>query len=112
MTDRVKKLFSVIFEIVKWGIVLWLLWPLLSFQAERMSLWRVVLGVMLIVIYVGKMFYDFILGNFKRQKERYTVADLLLLVGAIAIIAIIIGGTILLVGFYVVTQLQEATSQP
>lgn len=109
MTDRAKK---IIFAIVKWGIALWLLWPLLLFQAGKMSLWRMVLGIMLIVIYVGKMFYDFVLDNFKARKERYTIVDLLLLVGFIAFVALIIGGTILLVGFYIVRQLQETTSQP
>ena len=49
--------------------------------------------------------------NFKQKKERYSFLDLLMLVGFIAIIALLIGGAILVVGFYVMTQMQEGTAQ-
>ncbi|MBN1560713.1 hypothetical protein JW998_10715 [candidate division KSB1 bacterium] len=98
-------------NIAKWAIVVWLLWPLLTMQAERMSLWRVVLGVMLVVIYVGKMFYDFVLDHFKQKKERYTVVDLLMLVAFIAVVALLIGGAMLAIGLYVMKQLQEGSAE-
>jgi uncharacterized membrane protein YcjF (UPF0283 family) len=108
--EKKNKTLQHVLGIAKWVIVVWLLWPLLTLQAEKMSLWRMMLGIMLVVIYVGKMFYDFILDHFKQKKERYTVTDLLMLVVFIAIIAIIIGGTILLVGMLVMKQMQEATA--
>ena len=110
MSQKINKSFNYFLEIAKWGIVVWLLWPMLTFQAERMSVWRLVFGVMMAVIFVGKMFYDFILDNFKARRERYTIVDLLLLVGFIAIVAVLIGGTIVLVGLYLVTQMQEAAA--
>ena len=70
-----------------------------------------VFGVLLAVIFLGKMFYDFILDNFKQRKEHYTIVDLLMLVGFIAIIAVLIGGAILMLGLYVTSQMQEAATQ-
>lgn len=109
MTKVGNKFLSYAFEAAKWGIVVWLLWPLLSFQGAKMPLWRMMAGVMLIVIYLGKTFYDIIINNFKQRKESYTVLDLLRLAGAIAIIAVIIGGAVVLIGFYVMTQYQQGT---
>jgi len=108
MDTKNNKQFTTIFEFVKWGIVVWLLWPLLSFQAEKMPLWRMVFGVMLAVIFLGKMFYDFVLDNFKQKKEHYTITDLLMLVGFVALVAIIVGGVILIIGVFLATQIREA----
>ncbi|MBN1465209.1 hypothetical protein JXA02_05565 [candidate division KSB1 bacterium] len=103
------KSFTYLFEIGKWAILVWLLWPLLTLQAAKMSLWRVVLGVLLAVIYFGKLFYDIVLDNFKQKKERYSVVDLLMLVAFIAVVALLIGGAVLLIGLYVMKQVQEGS---
>ena len=108
MTNQTRKTLGYVFEIGKWAVVVALLWPMLTFQAERMSIWRMVLGILLLVIFIGKMFYDVIIDNYKQRKEHYTLLDLLLLVGAVTLIAIIIGGTLFLIGFYLIQQLGEA----
>jgi hypothetical protein len=107
MSKRQNRSFAFLFEVGKWGIVVWLLWPLLTFQAEKMSLWRLLLGIALAVIYIGKLFYDVLLDNFRQRKEQYTFKDLLTLIGFIVLIAILIGGAVLIIGFFVMTQLQE-----
>ena len=107
MSKPKNKPLSYFLEIAKWLIPIWALWPLLTFQAEKMTLWRMMLGVLFTVIYLGKMFYDLLLDNFKQRKERYTIVDLLMLVGFITIVAVLIGGAILVVGMYVTTQFQE-----
>ena len=99
MTNQTRKILAFVFEIGKWAVVVALLWPMISFQAERMSVWRMVLGILLLVIFIGKMFYDIIIDNYKRRKEQYTVLDLLLLVGAVSLF---------LIGFYLIQQLGEA----
>ncbi len=111
MPLRNKSIASTLFEILKWGAVLWLMWPLLSFQLEKMTLWRMVLGVLLAVLFIGKMLYDALVDSFKQRKERYTVVDLLALVGFIAAIAVLIGVAVLGVGLYVISQLQESAGQ-
>ena len=107
MSKQKNNLPSIIYEIGKWAIVVVLLWPLLTFHAEKMSLWRLLLGIALAVIYVGKLFYDVILDNFRQRKEQYKLTDLLLLIGFIVLVAIIIGGTIFIIAFYIMTQLRE-----
>lgn len=109
MISRTKNTFLSIVELLKWGVVVWLLWPLLSFQTDKMTLWRMVLGVLLTVLFLGKMFYDFIIDNFKQRKERYTFTDFLLLAGFIAGIAVLIGGGILVIGLYISGQIREST---
>lgn len=111
MAPQKNNVFATLIEILKWGVVLWLMWPLLSFQTDKMTLWRMVAGVSLVVIFIGKLFYDFILDNFKKRKEKYTIVDLLILVGFIAGIAVIIGGGMLVLGLYFMGQLQETGAQ-
>mgnify|MGYP006281297465 FL=1 len=107
MSQRKNRSFAILVEIGKWGIVVLLLWPLITFQAEKMSLWRLLLGIVLAVIYIGKLFYDILLDNFRQRKEQYTLKDLLTLVGFIVLVAILIGGAIVIIGFFIMTQLQE-----
>ena len=95
---------TIIFEFAKWGLVVYLLWPLLSFQAQRMPLWRMVIGIMLLVISLGKIFYDIFLDNYNQKKEQYELRDLLLFIFGVTIVAVIIGGVIMLIGLYVAQQ--------
>ena len=104
MNNRKIKLSAIFIEIAKWGLAVFLLWPLLTFQAQRMPLWRMVVGVMLLVLNMGKIFYDVFLDNFKQKKEQYALSDLLMLIFGVTIIAVIIGGVIVLVGLYVAQQ--------
>jgi len=98
------KLSTIFIEIAKWILVIYLLWPLLSFQAQRMPLWRMVLGVMLLVINVGKIFYDVFLDNFKQKKEQYALGDLFMLILGVTLVAVLVGGAVLLIGLYVAQQ--------
>ncbi len=110
MISRTKNAFATIVEFLKWAVVIWLMWPLLSFQSDKMTLWRMVLGVLLAVLFLGKMFYDFIIDNFKQRKERYTVVDFLILVGFIAGIAVLVGGGMLVFGLYLSGQIRESAA--
>lgn len=104
MNNSKTKLSMIFFEIAKWGLAIYLLWPLLSFQAQRMPLWRMVMGVMLLVINVGKIFYDIFLDNFKKKREQYAVRDLVMLILGVTIMAVLVGGAVLLIGLYVAQQ--------
>lgn len=106
-----KTALTLIVEIVKWGAVIWLFWPLFSFQSERIAVWRMVCGVLLIVVYLGKMFYDVIINALQRQKERYTLGDFLGLVVTITLIAVIVGGVLVLLALYLINQMQSGESQ-
>ncbi len=102
---------AILFEIAKWGVTVFLLWPLLSFQAQKMPLWRMVAGVMLLVINLGKIFYDIFLDNFKQKRERYSLIDLLMLILGVAAVAALIGGVVLLTALYISTRLQDASAE-
>jgi predicted histidine transporter YuiF (NhaC family) len=104
VTFKKQTLTTIIFEIAKWGLAILLLWPLLSFDAERMPLWRMVFGVMLLVINFGKIFYDIFLDSFKAKKEQYAWTDLIMLILGVTVMAVIIGGAVLIIGLYVAQQ--------
>ncbi len=104
MSFKKQTLTTIIFEIAKWGLAILLLWPLLSFDAQRMPLWRMVLGVMLLVINFGKIFYDIFLDSFKAKKKQYAWTDLFMLILGVTAMAVIIGGAVLLIGLYVMQQ--------
>ena len=76
-----------------------------------MPLWRMVAGVMLLVINLGKIFYDIFLDNFKQKRERYSLIDLLMLILGVAAVAALIGGVVLLTALYISTRLQDASAE-
>lgn len=111
MIKRSKKYFSVILEIAQWALVVFLFWPILTMRTEKMPLWRMMLGVLLLVIFIGKLFYDYTLAHYEKKQQRPQWINLLSLVASITLIAIIIGGLLLLFAFYAVSQLQQTPPQ-
>jgi hypothetical protein len=111
MTKRSKRYFSAAREIAQWALVVFLFWPILIMQTARMPLWRMMLGVLLLVIFIGKLFYDYTLAHYEKKSQRPQWVNLLSLVASITMIAVIIGGLLLLFAFYAVSQLQQTPPQ-
>ncbi len=102
MNVKIKAVFG---EIIKWGIVIFGLWPVMFSELLRRSdLPRVLLGVMALVIIIGKMFYDALMD---RSRERSNNRDLLRLLGVVILIAILIGGAMLFLIHYISLSMQN-----
>lgn len=106
-----KKYLNVVLEIAQWALVVFLFWPIIIMQTAKMPLWRMMLGVLLLVIFIGRLFYDYTLAHYSTQQERPQWVNLLSLVASITLIAAVIGGLLLLFAFYAVSQLQQTSAQ-
>ena len=52
-----------ILEIIKWGFVLYLLWPMVTLTKGQFALVRVLVGIVLFVIFAGKLLYDYLITD-------------------------------------------------
>lgn len=106
-----KKVWIVFSEIGKWSVIVYLFWPLIAMQGSKMPLWRMMLGVLLLVIFIGKLLYDYVLDTFNQYREKSPLGHLISMIVSISIIAVIIAGLIMLFGYYAISQYQQATPQ-
>ena len=107
MNRQRKKWIAAAVEIAHWGAIVLLLLPLFTVQSGRMPLWRMMLGVLLLVLAVGRLFYDYVLDIYKKQAQRSPLRSLAAMVLTITLIAVLIGGLLLMFAFYAVSQLQQ-----
>jgi len=63
------KILSYTWEIGKWILVIFLLFPLISTMSGPINFSRVVIGEALLIIFIGKIFYDTIIWKFTRQRK-------------------------------------------
>lgn len=97
-------------EVGKWAMVVWLLWPLGRPDAERLTVVRVVAGVCLFVIFTGKLFYDVMIMDIVRQKRASIKQDIITLIAAAAIIAVLVGCVLVLIGLFIMKWAQGTGS--
>jgi len=84
-------------EIGKWGLILWLLWPLRDASAGLLLFGRVALGVLLFVIFAGKLFYDTVIMGIIRQRRTTLKQDVIGLIGIVAGLGLVVGLVLMLV---------------
>jgi len=98
-------------EIAKWVLVLWLLWPLRHATSGPVDFTRVLLGILLFIIFAGKVFYDTIIMGILRQRRTSAKQDIITLIGMVAGISLVVGLLIVFVG-YAIVQLYQSSSRP
>jgi hypothetical protein len=91
----------------KWLLVAWLLYPLRRRMNLPMDFTRSALGILLFVIFAGKMLYDSVIWKQVTGRSRDSLGDLLSLAVMVAIIAVLLAVTIFFIGLYVVSFLQR-----
>ncbi len=98
----------------KWALVIWLLWPLQGAASGPINFTRVVLGILLFILFSGKLFYDTVVMGMIRQRRTTVRQDLMSLIGMVAGIAVVVGLAVMLVGLMMVqlfSQLSETGEQ-
>jgi hypothetical protein len=106
----ITKVKLILLELAKWILVIWLLFPITLVQEKVISFPRIMAGIMLFVIFSGKMFYDLMLKKRDRNSERSNGADLLAMIGAAVVISMIVGLFVVMIGFLVFSGMQQSTA--
>ena len=100
-------------EVVKWLAVFYLLWPLQNLTTQQpVSLSRVMLGILLFIIFSGKILYDTIIDRVKEQRESRGVSELLTLLGIVILVALVVGIFLVLIGLTVFAVMQQQSTSP
>jgi hypothetical protein len=98
-------------ESAKWGLIVYLLLPLHKAMSEPVNFTRILFGILLFIVFSGKLFYDVILQKKRDRAERSAAADLLSTIGMAVAIALVVGLVVISVGMAVLSLLQQAGEQ-
>ena len=103
-------LVSMLLEVFKWGLVIWLILPVQSQEPNFLDLVRVVTGILLFIIFTGKLFFDTVISDMIKQRRTSLKRDIITLLGLVLVIAIIIGFTIFATGLVLINMHQKMVS--
>ena len=92
-----KKAWPYVIEVARWALVLFLLAPVLHPRGGRWEFTRVLVGEALLVIFIGKLFYDTVIWKFTRQR-RTAGRDILSMLGMLVAVGLVVVLFVLLVG--------------
>jgi len=101
----------VLLEMLKWLLVLYLLWPLVRFKEGAFPLLRLLLGILLFIIFSGKLFYDLFFADVVRQRRPTLKQDLWTLAGIVLAVLLLIGAVVAMVAAMLVAWQKSLNSQ-
>jgi len=104
-----KTLLSWLIEICKWGVVIWLLLPLRDVSSGRVDFTRIVLGILLFILFSGKMFYDAIIDGYKKKKVQSAGAEIFSTLVTVIIMALMVAFVVSSIGLLLFAYLQQGT---
>lgn len=97
-----------VLELSKWLLVLWLLLPLKNSIHDRVDFSRIVVGILLFVLFGGKIFYDTVLDNYKKKPDKKPAAEFVTMLASVTIIALLVGVTLVCFAYFLFGSLQNA----
>jgi len=100
---RIREWKGIVSEILKWGIVIWLLFPLTRLTAGRFMFMRVLLGILLFIIFAGKRFYDTVIMSAIKQRRTSLKEDMIAFLGMVLGATLLVGLVIFLFAMLIVT---------
>jgi len=99
-----------VWEVSKWGLLIWLLSPIAWMHEKPVSFPRIMLGIMLFVVLSGKMLYDIMVSHRYRPVERSHAADLLATVAMVTVVALVVGLFVVTIGYLLLSGMQQASA--
>ncbi|GBD93901.1 hypothetical protein BMS3Abin05_01496 [bacterium BMS3Abin05] len=102
---------SILIEIGKWGVVLYLLLPVGTAMTSRTQVFKIVAGIALAIIFVGKTFYDTIIYKFTRSRDS-TTKDIITFLGILVVFLLVIAFFIGILGFVLMHYYQSLGQSP
>jgi hypothetical protein len=88
-------------EVLKWGWVLFLFWPLFRLHEGKFSLIRILAGIVFFVIFSGKLLYDTLVQDYIRRRNVSRKRDLITFLGIILAASLIVGFVVFVFALYV-----------
>jgi hypothetical protein len=98
-------------EIGKWLLILWLLLPIRDATSGPVDFTRVLLGILLFIIFAGKMLYDTIIMGVLKQRRASAKQDFFALIGIVAGLSLLVGLLLVLVGFAIIQLYKSSNSE-
>jgi len=95
---------AILVELAKWILVLWLLLPLQRPLYSVVDFIRILLGVLLFIIFAGKLLYDTLIDAFWRKSRHHPIKDLFIMIAIISAIAFIVGSFVVFVGYFLISS--------
>ncbi|MEE9170633.1 MAG: hypothetical protein V3U73_12790 [bacterium] len=105
------KFLSYAWEIGKWLLVLYLIMPLATAMNGTVGFARVVVGEALLIIFIGKIFYDTVIWKFVRQQQARG-RELIGMLGMLAAIGFILIMFFLLAGVTTMIYVRSQLNMP
>jgi len=102
------KLLRYTLEIGRWALVGYLLFPLRRRMHFPLDFARSALGIVLFVIFTGKMLYDTVIWKQVSGARRDSPRDLLSTLAIVFLIALLVGVSVFFIGLYVMNVYQKA----
>ncbi len=98
MSSNWKKIAVPAVQVVKWGLVVWLLLPLTTSMRGQVSFARVMPGILLFIIFSGKILYDVILD---KKRQRSAASDLIIMFAVVIIVVLVVAAVVVFVGLFI-----------
>lgn|GEM_PF-707574 len=101
---------SVLWEVGRWGLVIVLLLPLRQAEPGPIDAYRVALGILLFVIFGGKLLYDIMIADILERRRQSAAKDVVTLVGMVIVVTLVVGLLMVFSGFLLVKLVAQARS--
>lgn len=85
-----KKLIPVLIEVGKWTLIIWLILPIKDAWQSPVNFGRIALGIILFVIFSGKILYDVVFFPKIHRRESSPGKDLVSMIGIVGGIALLV----------------------
>ncbi|MFQ5708235.1 MAG: hypothetical protein ACE5HO_12330 [bacterium] len=105
-----KQVLSYAREIGKWALVFWLFLPLKNATTTPVEFGRIALGMVLFVIFTGKLLYDVVFFPRQHRAESSAGKDLLSMIGIVVGIAFLVIVVVFFVVMYVLSYMNSNTA--
>ncbi|MBN1780670.1 hypothetical protein JW948_06050 [bacterium] len=102
---------GIFIEILKWGLVLFLLWPLVTLGTQKVHLVRILTGIVLFVIFSGKMLYDYVIISAMKRTRISLKKDIVSFLGIILGAAFLVGIVLFFIAYFIILFVAESQSQ-
>ncbi len=106
-TKRWRSIGGVFWELAKWGLVVYLLLPVRSPLPGKRDVIQVMLGILLFIIFAGKLLYDTIILSILRQKRDSVKKDIITVIGMVVVVALVVGLLLVTAGFLLMYMFQN-----
>jgi hypothetical protein len=96
MSEFFKSIKQTVWEMVKWGGIFWLIFPVIKKAPTMFDAFKMITGAAFVIIFSGKRLYDSLFEGTQTGRKNWWV-DVLLFLGIIASFALLIFAVIIAV---------------